>query len=220
MTAVADEIGVAFEAALAKDAGADGPAEVPAPPRQPDRDPDAPHGRGEDGTPLAPHGLAKSGRPRLRPPGPGRPKEADRPRVTASAAPKAAAAAPDYSEALMELGTAVWLGASSIRGGRLGPLRLPDARPYAAAFRSQMPALVAAWNTAAQQNATVRGYIESLTGDGGKAWVIGVAVSAAGLVGSCIELARSAPDVRAQWAQMNDAAVAEYIGRAAGVEAS
>lgn len=224
MTAVADDIGAAFEAALAKDAGTSPPPEVPAPPRIPERDPAAPHGRADDGSPKAPFGLKSDGTPRLKPAGPGRPRADDKPRVTAAAAPSAGKPAdkPDYTEALMGLGTAVWLGASSIRGGKLGPVRLPDCRPMAMAWRQQLPQLAAAWNAAAQQNTTVRGYVENLTGDGGKSWVIGVAVTGASFVGSCIELARAPKDVRDQWAAANDAEMEQFIKRqveAAGLEA-
>jgi hypothetical protein len=218
MTATVDDIGAAFEAALATDAGTSPPPEIPAPPRKPERDPAAPHGRTEDGSALAPYGLKSDGTPRLKPAGPGRPKGDDKPRVTTATsrsdtvAAKAGGGA-DYTQDLMGLGTSVWLGASSIRGGKLGPVKVPDLRPYAAAWHAQLPVMAAAWNTAAQQNETVRGYVEKFTGDGSMTWVIGVAVASAGFVAGCIELAKAPAEVRGRAAAANDARMQEYVGR-------
>lgn len=214
-TAVAD-VDAAFEAALSSDAGRDVPADIPAPPRT-ERDPEAPHGRAEDGSPLAPFGVKQDGTPRLREPGPGRPK-ADAPRVQTSApaakgaaAPKAAGA--DYTDDLIGLGTAVWLGLSSMKGGALGPLRLPDVRPYAAVWKQNLPQMAAVWNTAAQQNDQVRSAVEKFTGEGTMTWVVGVAVVSAGFVSSCVELAKSPPDVKAQATAANDAQLQAYVSR-------
>jgi hypothetical protein len=216
MTAAVDDIGVAFEAALAKDAGTSPPPEMPAPPRKPDRDPGAPHGRAEDGSPVAPYGLKADGTPRLKPAGPGRPKGDDKPRVTQTPPPSAPGAGAQegagYTDDLMGLGTSVWLVASSIRGGKLGPVKVPDLRPYAAVWHSQLPPMAAAWNEAAKQNAAVRGYVEKWTGDGSMAWVVGVGVTAAGFVAGCIELAKAPPEIRARAAAANDTAMQEFIG--------
>lgn len=223
MTAVMeDTVTGAFEAALAKDAGTAPPPEIPAPPRKPERDPAAPHGRAEDGSPIAPYGVKSDGTPRLKPAGPGRPKEADKPRV-AAVAPSAGKPddKPDYTGDLMGLGMSAWLGASSIRGGRLGPVKLPDTRPYAAVLHSQLPQMAAAWNAAAQQNATVRGYVEKLSGEGSWSWVVGVAVTSVGLVAGCVELAKAPPEIRARVAADNDAQLQEFVQaqmKAAGLQ--
>jgi hypothetical protein len=222
MTAPALELGHAeFAAALAADAGHvdHGPPVAPPPPRT--QDPDAPHGRAEDGTPIAPYGHKADGRPRIKPAGPGRGRSApadDRARVVATRADTSpdsssasAATGPDYSQELSDLGMAVWLGASSLRGGRLLFLKIPDTRPYAAVWSSQMPAMVAAWNAAARQNATVRGYVEKLGGDGSWSWMVGVGVSTVGLVSSCMEMARANPDVKAAAAAANDAELEAFI---------
>ncbi|HEX4788774.1 MAG TPA: hypothetical protein VH372_09960 [Actinospica sp.] len=209
------DVNAAFEAALSADAGLGAPADIPAPPRQ-ERDPDAPHGRAEDGSALAPYGVKADGTPRLREPGPGRPK-ADAPRVMSSVpAAKAAGAkvtAADYTEDLLGLGTAVWLGISSMKGGALGPIRLPDCRPYAAVWKQTLPQMAAVWNTAAQQNDQVRSAVEKFTGEGTMTWVVGVAVVSAGFVSSCVELAKSPPEVKAQATAANDAALQEYVSR-------
>jgi len=207
------DVDAAFEAALNADAGRGAVADVPAPPRQ-DRDPEAPHGRADDGTPLAPYGVKADGTPRLREPGPGRPRAEDKARVTTSPVVKLAgakAAAVDYTDDLLGLGTAVWLGASSMKGGRLGPVRLPDCRPYAAVWKQTLPQMAAVWNTAAQQNDQVRSAVEKFTGEGSMTWVVGVAVVTAGFVSSCTELAKAPAEVRAQATAANDAALQEYV---------
>lgn len=209
------DVDAAFEAALSADAGRGAPSEIAAPPRQ-ERDPEAPHGRAEDGSPLAPFGVKADGTPRLREPGPGRPK-ADAPRVTTTAGTPAktgtAKAAADYTNDLLGLGTAVWLGISSMKGGALGPVRLPDCRPYAAVWKQTLPQMATVWNTAAQQNDQVRSAVEKFTGEGSMTWVIGVAVVSAGFVSSCVELAKAPAEVKASATAANDAALQEYVSR-------
>jgi hypothetical protein len=218
MSTAAPDVDAAFEASLMADAGLGEPAEVPAPPRQ-ERDPKAPFGRADDGSPIAPHGMKADGTPRLHSAGPGRPK-ADAPRVTTqTAAPSApgagakgaAANGTDYSGDLMALGQSVWVGASSLKGGRLLGFPLPDARPYAAVFRASLPQQVAAWNAAAQQNPTVRGYVEKLSGEGSWSWMIGVAVATAGLAAGFAEVSRLSAEDRAKWAAYNDAEMTKFI---------
>ena len=122
----------------------------------------------------------------------------------------------------MGLGTAVWIGASSMKGGRLLGFPIPDARPYAVAWKSQLPQQVAAWNAAARQNATVRGYVEKLSGDGSWSWVVGVAVAAGGFIAGCAEIAKAPAEVKAQLAAANDTQMQAFIEAqvaAAGLEA-
>jgi hypothetical protein len=225
MTAAVSDVDAAFEAALSADAGLGAPADVPAPPRH-EREPAAPHGRNPDGSPLAPYGLKADGTPRLREPGPGRPKADDKPRVTASApvsgqSPAKDGGDADYAEDLMGLGLSVWIAASSLKGGKLLGFPVPDCRPYAMAWRAQLPQSVAAWNAAAKQNATVRGYVEKFTGDGSMTWIIGVAVASAGFVAAVSEIAKAGPEVREQLAAANDKQVQVFITqqvKAAGLQ--
>lgn len=211
MTVAAGDIDAAFEAALAKDAGADPPVTVPAPPRRPD--PEAPHGRAEDGSPMAPYGMKADGTPRLKPAGPGRGGKTDKPRVEDSPAPAAAAdgSGPDFTADLTTLGLSVWLGASMIRGGKLWRFRLPDTRPYAAVWKQELPRNVAAWNLAAKQNATVRGYVKKLSGDGSWSWVLAVGLAGVSTFAGIVELAKAGPEVRAQVADVNDAAMQVFV---------
>ncbi len=226
MTAVADDVDAAFSAALAADAGVT-QAEIPAPPRKAAVvDPDAPHGRAEDGTPHAPWGIGANGKPRIKPAGPGRPKPKDeQARVARTPEAKSKnASAPegaDYREDLAGLGMSVWMGAAA----------LPVTRPYAHVWKQSLPGMVNAWNEAAKQNATVRGYVEKLSGEGSYAWVIGVALATAPLVAGCLELAKpgkTAEDkaerkqLRAQYADACEAEVREFMSAqmaAMGMEA-
>lgn len=215
MTAVAElpDVSAEFASALAADAGHQletGPPLAP-PPRKSDN-PDAPHGYEEDGTtPKAPYGYKPDGRPRIKPGGPGRTAAKtpdDKPRTTdrhpPPSAPSAPAEGPDYTEDLMDLGMSVWLAGSMLRGGRLWFIKLPDTRPYAAVWAKQLPGMATAWNQAAKQNATVRAYVEKFSGEGSRAWMVGVAVTSVSLVAGCMEMARAAPEIRAQVAKAND----------------
>lgn len=222
MTAAVAELGdvdTAFIAALEKDAGAGadhGPPAAP-PPKKSDN-PDAPHGLGPDGKPLAPYGHKADGRPRIKPGGPGRARTRspdDRARVAAvrpaASGGQAAADGPDYTGPLTDLGTSLWLAGSMLRGGRLLIVPVPDVRPYAAVFRQQMPGLIGAWNVAARQNATVRGYVERVTGDGAWSWKVGVAVASAGFAAACIEMGKAGPDIKAAAAAANDAELERFM---------
>lgn len=224
MTAVAElpDVESAFASALAADAGQQpesGPPLVP-PPRKSDN-PDAPHGYEDDGTtPKAPYGHKPDGRPRIKPGGPGRAAARtpdDKPRTTDRHAPQQAAGAsatdsePDYTEDLIDLGMSVWLAGSMLRGGRLWFLKLPDTRPYAAVWAKQLPGMATAWNAAAKQNSTVRGYVEKFSGEGSRAWMIGVAVTSVSLVAGCMEMARATPEIRANAAEINDADLDAFL---------
>lgn len=212
------EVDDAFRAALEHDAQVT-PAEMPAPPRKAvSTDPDAPHGRDEDGKPLAPFGINKqTGKPNVRKAGPGRGKKADAPRETEVGKPapgKGKAAGPDYSADLAGLATSVWIGASACQGGKLPliGLKVPDLRPYAAVWHDQTPQLVAAWNQAAQQNSTVRGWVDKLAGQGSWQWVIAVGVTSANFLAGCTELAKKEnAELRQRYADHNDMTLKEFL---------
>ncbi len=234
---MATDIDAAVDAALGDALSADAavsPPEHPPPPRAEAADPDAPHGRDDAGTPLAPYGInKKTKRPNLKPAGPGRGhKSDDKPRVTAQgkdtpASPaKAASGQPgsggrDYSEDLAGLGYSIWMGASAVRGGKLPLVKItmPDLRPYAYVWEDQLPRGVAAWNAAAQQNATVRGWVQKLAGEGSWQWVIGVGIWGANFLAGCQEL-RADSGLATQAAAANDlnikAFLAQQIAQAAG----
>lgn len=227
MTAVAPELGdvaTAFTDALAADAGAavDHGPPVSAPPKKSDN-PDAPHGVDANGVPLAPYGHKADGRPRIKPGGPGRAKSPDDkarvatlPRSSSSASSGSSASSssddgPDFSAQLADLGTTVWLAGSMLRGGRLIIVPVPDMRPYAAVFKQQLPGLVGAWNVAARQSSTVRGYVERVSGEGAWSWKVGVAVTCVGFVAACAEMAKAPADVKAAAAAANDAELERFM---------
>lgn len=184
---VEDDIATKFNAALSLDAGV-APAAAdpvsPPPPRKPDP--------GE-----VPE--RKPRKPRSQPKGDNEPR-------TDPAPPLVAESKGDYTEGLTSLGGQVWLAASALRGGKVPILNipLPDARPYAFAFRRQLPALVAAANEGAKQSAAVRRHVIKWTGDGSKSWLLGAGIACMGLLGSCIEIAQLPADQRAQLAAAND----------------
>lgn len=230
-TAAVPDVDSAFDAALRKDAAVSPPT-YDAPPRQQvSADPEAPHGRDEEtGEPLIPHGVnKKTGRPNLKAPGPGRGHKADdKPRVTGpgkdapatGAKPgsgQQAAAGPDYSADLAGLGTSIWMGASACKGGQLPliKLKVPDLRPYAYVWNEQLPTGVAAWNRAAQQNATVRGWVTKLGGEGSWQWVIGVGIWGANFLAGCQELARKEnAELRERATALNDQEMKEFLAAA------
>jgi len=226
MTAVAPELGdvaTAFSAALDADAGAavDHGPRVSAPPKKSDN-PDAPHGLDENGVPLAPYGHKADGRPRIKPGGTGRRSPDDKARVatmrpaSSQAGPgpgagSSSADGPDFTEQLADLGTTVWLAGSMLRGGRLFIVPVPDARPYAAVFKQQLPGLVGAWNVAARQSSAVRGYVERVSGEGAWSWKVGVAVTCVGFVAACAEMAKAPAEVKAAAAAANDAELERFM---------
>ena len=212
----------AFAAALDADAGAavdHGPAAA-APPRKSDN-PDAPHGVGPDGVPLAPYGHKADGKPRIKPGGPGRARQAnpdDKARVatlpssgSAASSSSGPAADVDYSAQLQDLGTTVWLAGSMLRGGRLLIVPVPDTRPYAAVWKQQLPGLVAAWSVAARQSPAVRSYLERVSGDGAWSWKIGVGVTMVGLAAACMEMAKAPAEIKAAAAAANDAELEAFM---------
>jgi hypothetical protein len=98
-----------------------------------------------------------------------------------------------------------------LRGGRLFIVPVPDARPYAAVWRQQLPGLVSAWAVAARQSPAVRGYLERVSGDGAWSWKVGVAVTMVGLGAACMEMAKAPADVKAAAAEANDLELAEFM---------
>lgn len=221
------DVGSAFAAALEHDAAAgpgpaaaDRPSSAAAPPKKSDN-PDAPHGLGADGKPLAPYGHKADGRPRIKPGGPGRradPNDQARvqplrpgPSSPAGSSPAGAAATSDYTDALTELATSVWLTGSMLRGGKLIILPVPDMRTYAAVFRQHIPSLAGAWNLAAQHDPNVRAWVEKATGDGVLSWRLRVTIASVAFAAGCAEMAKAPDHVKAAVRAGNDEAVAEFM---------
>lgn len=192
----------------------DDAAAQPAAPPPPKRE------RPPDATDEAPWGFKPDGSARKGPPGPGRPRKdaADKPRVDDKPpAPAASPATPapgttktDYSQDIGAALTMAWMGLSAV----------PWTRAHAAVVRRYTPQMVPAWNAAAQQNATIRGYVMKLSGEGSWGWVIPVTVTTAPLVIGLWQVTRD-PQARAQLAAENDVAFGEFIraqAAAAGID--
>lgn len=206
MTAVAEEdIAAEFQAALAKDAGAEAPAAetvIAAPPRKADP-------------------AEQPARPAPKP----RPSKAAKADDKARVAPVAEVAplpAGKYAEGLTAFGEQVWLVASMNKGIAFGKKKtkdgvkplvsVPDTRPYAAVFRQHLPVLARTWGEAARQNPTVRKYVGKVAGEGGGSWMLGVAFSSAMFAMGCATIAREEnAELRARLAAENDQAVGEYM---------
>jgi hypothetical protein len=168
---------------------------------EPDEKPDYP------APPRRDYGVKDDGTPKL---AAGRPRKtaADRPR--AGKVPDPPPAKPknagkdlppgDYTEKLTSFGNGIWMG--------LAALPLDHARAFGAVWKIQLPAQVAAWNVAAQQDAGVRRAVEKLAG--GPTWIIGVAIATAPLVGAGIAIVQD-PAVRAELAGQTTAEFAAFL---------
>jgi hypothetical protein len=162
------------------------PPEYPAPPK---KDPEAPYGRTKDGTPKKAPGRA----PR---------KDAHDQARTSPRAPTALSGPlKDYTAALADTATGVWIATSPI----------PFLKPYAALWKATSPGMVKAWNSAAQQNGTVRSYADKLASGEGGVWILGVAMASVPFVAGAWDLFKATPEQRAQVASHNDAEFTEWI---------
>jgi hypothetical protein len=175
----------------------------------------------EDGSPK--YGLKEDGTPRKARPGTGRPRKGDDAPRTADKLPAAAAAdgsradtaepaggGRDYADDIGAALTMTWMGLAT----------LPVTRAHAAVLRAQTPALVPVWNTAAQQNKTVRRYVEKLSGEGSWGWVIPVTLVTTQLGVSMLQVTRDQA-LRAQLAAQTEHDFGQFLAeqaRAAGIE--
>jgi hypothetical protein len=143
----------AFHASLAApEPGVPATVDAPAPPKVGDVDPEAPYGRRADGTPKKGPG----GRPA---------KDADKPRTTTAGSAGVAGATRDYTPDLVGLSQSLYVVMAMI----------PPTQAQAALWRMHAPAMVPAWNMAAQQNQQVRAALEWLSGPG--TWPVAVAAA-------------------------------------------
>lgn len=139
-----------FRAAMAApEPGASAAAEMPAPAKV---DPAAPYGRTKEGQPKKGPG----GRPA---------KDADKPRVTTSTSGGNAGDLRDYTPDLVGLSKSLYVVMAMI----------PPTQAQAALWRAHAPAMVPAWNTAAQQSEQVRAALDWLSGPG--TWPVAVAAA-------------------------------------------
>jgi hypothetical protein len=170
----------------------------------------------DDGTPR--WGTKADGTPRKSNPGTGRPpKNADdKARATDKAPeppkdpPKAqgSASSEDFTEDIGGALTMVWMGLAAT----------PWTKGHAAVVRHYTPQMAPAWNTAAQQNATVRKYVKKLSGEGSWSWVLPVTIVTTPLIAGFWQVTRDS-DLRKQLAAQTEKDFAEFIdqARAAGM---
>jgi hypothetical protein len=172
----AAELDDAFRAAM------NGPAKPREAGPPPEIDPDAPHGRDEAGEPLAPHGHNKDGS--VRKSAAGRRAKDDQARtgtvIPPGEKPKGGRAMPepaDYTEALSDLGDAVWFGITGL--SMVGP-RIPLVGKFlskdklaaeAYVWQSNKPALVKAAQIGARHNVAIAIRCAKLS-DGEMTWVL------------------------------------------------
>jgi hypothetical protein len=195
----------AFNGALATDA--ERHESAPAPPRVPwlNEDGSARWGTKADGTPQR----AKPGTGR--PPADGTDKARTTDKVPEQPRPPQAASEPkDYTEDIGAALTMVWMGMAA----------LPWTKAHAAIIRAQTPAMAPAWNQAAQQNATVRKYVQKLSGEGSWSWVLPVTVVTTPVLMGFWQVMRDG-DLRRQLAAQTDHDFMAFIteqARAAGMQ--
>lgn len=137
-------------------------AEMPAPPKV---DPDAPYGRTKDGQPKKGPG----GRPA---------KDADKPRVTTTAAGVDGPGEPvDFTDGLMRFGSVI----------HLCMVAAPPLHPQAALWRGALPEMAQAWNYAAQCNSKVRVGVEWLAASD-IGWIVAVSLATLPVLQGGLEL--------------------------------
>ena len=118
----------------------------------------------------------------------------------ARTAPKSERVDKDFTEDLQGLTTGVWLTAASI----------PPTQAYAAIVKINQPALVASLNQGAQNNATVRGYVEKASSGGGGLWMVSLGVTTANMAIQAMQLMKS-PDLRKQLAEQTQTELKQYL---------
>ena len=120
------------------------------------------------------------------------PRDAKKAKEAAKLTPK------DFSADLAAITDAVWLGAS----------QLPVAAPYAAILKGNQAGLVSALNQAANQNATVRNYVEKISGGGNGSWMMSLGMVGVSMAMQGMQMAKD-PELRRQVVEANAQAVAE-----------
>lgn len=168
--------------------------EIPPPPKR-EALPD-PHGDGQGEDAPKP----KRGRP---------PKSARARTTTEAKSPAKAAAGPvkprDYSDDLTAVTDGLWLA-----GSQIAPVA-----PYAAIVKANQAGLVASLNTAANQNSTVRTYVDKLSGGGNGSWMLSLGMVGISMAMQTAQVMKS-PELRQQFVESNAKAVQGYLEKISG----
>lgn len=137
---------------------------------------------------LPPKRKPRPAKPEGEAPRRGRPPKSEAPRTTTKAPVKKEPLTPkDYRPGLTMVTDAAWFAGSAM------PFIGPHTSPYAAILKLNQAPLVESLNLAANNNATVRKYVEMVSGDGsgaGAMWMLNLAMVGATIVGQCYQVSR------------------------------
>jgi hypothetical protein len=129
-----------------------------------------------------------------------RPTKAEKPRTAAAVSQKVDR---DFTEDVSGITTGVWLATAAFS----------YTQPYAAIIKLNEGALIASLNQGAQNNATVRGYVERASNGSGGMWMLGLGVTAANMGMQAMQLMKS-PDLRKQLGEQTQAELKHYLEQA------
>jgi hypothetical protein len=127
------------------------------------------------------------------------PKDVKKAREAAKLEPK------DFTGDLAAITDAVWLA-----GSQIAPVS-----PYAAILKANQAGLVSALNQAANQNGTVRNYVEKLSGGGNGSWMMSLSMVGVSMAMQSMQMARD-PELRQQIVTANAEAAQNYFQQIAG----
>ena len=127
------------------------------------------------------------------------PKDVKKTKDAAKLTPK------DFTGDLAAVTDGLWLAGSQI----------PVAAPYAAVIKANQAGLVSALNQAANQNATVRNYVEKISGGGNGSWMMSLGMVGVSMAMQGMQMARD-PELRKQVVEANAQAVQNYLTQISG----
>lgn len=175
-----------------------------------------------DATPEAPWGFKADGTARKGPAGPGRPKkdaamasrtEKDEAGTPGGGPGNSQVAVPrSYAQEVSDALTIGWMILATV----------PMTKAPAAVLHEGIPAMVPAWDKAAQANPAIRSVVLKLSGEGSWAWMIPVAITTVPVVMGMWQAAVDQDkELRARLVAKTDADLKEFVigqARAAGME--
>lgn len=177
-----------------------------------------------DATPDAPWGFKADGTARKGPPGPGRPRKdpasaarTEAPSSTTPSSPSSTSApagadpARSYATEVNDALAIAWMVMAAV----------PFTKPQAAVLHDGIPAMVPAWDRAAQKNATVRSYVLKLSGEGSWTWIVPVVMTSLPVVLGMWQALSASPETRAALKEQTDKDLEAFLLEqltAAGVE--
>jgi hypothetical protein len=106
----------------------------------------------------------------------------------------------DFTEDISNLTDGAWLVGASI----------PYTQPYAAVIKVNQPALIASLNSGAQNNSTLRGYIEKASSGAGGMWMVSLGVVSVNMGMQILQIAKD-PELRNQLAEQTKVELTDYM---------